>query len=254
MNNLSRKLEELNAQLVNVVTFWIGVTLTIVGVTVVSINTDLQVIFISVGASLIASSVIVFISSKYLIRQSRIKDIIEIWGLENIFRTRAEMNISSNKHLEEIEASLDIVAFGLRSFRDNKSDLIANKVKKGLKIRILTINPNSIFLVQREKDEKDVRGHMRNTIIQLSKWIDWLNAQGVSENQVQIKYYDTLPLDFYFRSDDSLYIGPYIYGKTSQQTISYEFRVNSRGYDYWKSYFDSLWNDTDFARKDYNSF
>ena len=43
-----------------------------------------------------------------------------------------------------------------------------------------------------------------------------------------------------------------LYGKPSQQTISFEYRTNSLGYDYWNSYFNTVWDDPEFAKDGYN--
>lgn len=64
---------------------------------------------------------------------------------------------------------------------------------------------------------------------------------------VQVKYYNSLPEDFYFRVDDHVFIGPYLYGISSQQTISYEFKGAAKGASYYKDYFEHLWNDPDFC-------
>ena len=123
-----------------------------------------------------------------------------------------------------------------------------------MKVRILTMNPNSIFLAQRDKDENEVPGQIKYTILNLESWINNLKKLGPNSDNVTIKYYNTLPLNFYFRQDEYLYVGPYLYGLTSQQTISYEFKIGSYGYDYWTKYFDSLWENDSFAKNNYKEF
>ena len=44
------------------------------------------------------------------------------------------------------------------------------------------------------------------------------------------------------RHYNNLYIGPYLYGKESQQTISYRFNSDGDGYKYYTEYFNMLWN------------
>ncbi len=248
VRNVPKRLEELNAELVNAVTLWMGVAVIALGTLVGARSSDLQVILVSVGTSLVASATVVYLSSRYLVRQSRAKDIIETWGLEGIYRTRAEMNVSCDAHLAGAECELDIIAFGLRSLRDSQSDLILAKVKKGLRMRVLTISPDSPFLAQRERDENEIAGQIQRTIVQLAAWVKQLSSHALRSDQVQIKFYDALPLDFYLRVDGHVYVGPYLRGKTSQQTVSYEFRGNSAGYEYWKGYFESLWADGSFAK------
>jgi len=143
---------------------------------------------------------------------------------------------------------MDICAFGLRSLRHDKGRLIESRVKNGLKIRILAPHPESIFLKQREKDELVSEGSMRDSITQLIKWLEHLKSIAPNDEDVSIKLYDTLPLDFYFRQDDFLYIGPYLFGKDSLQTPSWEYRANTKIFDIYTTYFEELWCNSDFSK------
>lgn len=248
LKSINDKLEAINAELVNSITFCIGFAVVLWGA-LSGYTTAIGTILISIGTSLIASSVVVFISTKYMFKQNKIKDIIEKWGMIGIYDTRAKMNDSANISLENNENNLDIIAFGLRNFRDAQTDIIKQKVSQGMQIRILTINPKSKFLEQREKDEKELPGQIANTIVQLDSWVEEIKQMQIRDKQVQIKFYDTLPLDFYFRLDNRLFIGPYLYGKTSQQTISYEYSYSSVGFEYYVNYFENLWNDETFAKE-----
>jgi hypothetical protein len=88
----------------------------------------------------------------------------------------------------------------------------------------------------------------------LQRWINKLKEISPNKNNIQLKFYDKLPLQSYYRQDDYIYTGPYLYGKPSQQTISYEYRKNSLGYEYWDSYFRFIWEDTNFAKDHYEEF
>ncbi|WRQ32332.1 hypothetical protein U5907_07030 [Bacteroidales bacterium MB20-C3-3] len=241
-----KKIEELNANAVNLITFFSGIILVLIAI-LVNIEKPIGLLLISIGTSIIASSIVVYLSSKYLFKQNKIKEIIEKWGLSGIYRTRAEMNLSCNDQLNVAKCNIDIIAFGLKGFRETQTDLVLSKVKSGINIRIITINPNSSLLTHREKDEGEVVGQIKNTILQLDKWVFDLKKYG----NVKIKYYDTLPFDFYFRIDNKIYVGPYLYGQSSQQTISYEFSINSQGFDYYISYFEKLWNDNNLLKDNY---
>jgi hypothetical protein len=240
------KLKNINAKLVNYLIMSIGIILIIISVNI-GTNIVLGQILISTGTSLLASTIVVLISSKYLFKQNEIKKIIEKWGITGIYRTRAHMNEFTNIDLEKNINKLDIIAFGLKSFRHSKGEFIKLKVKQGMKIRILTIDPNSSFLSEREKVEECIDGEIRETIKQLTMWIESLKKYQVSDNQVEIKFYNSLPLDFYFGLDNSIYIGPYLFGIDSQQTISYSFKYNTEGYDYYSIYFEKLWNNSEFC-------
>ena len=54
-----------------------------------------------------------------------------------------------------------------------------------------------------------------------------------------------MTLDFYWRTDNVIYIGPYWNGYESQQTITYKFLKGGKGFKMYSDYFEKLWeNDT----------
>jgi len=250
LERIHSKLERTNATLINHVVFWVGLCFVLLGFFIKPI--DWRNVFISVGCSLVASSVASFLTSKYLVRISRVKKIVEYWGLESIYPTRQEMNQSTDNAFIGMESNLDIIAWGLKSFRDAKDSLIKTKVQSGLKIRIIAPHPDSVYVAQREHDEKEVHGQIRQTILHLGSWVDELKSMSPDAANVQIKYYNSLPEDFYFRVDDYIFIGPYRYGISSQQTISYEFKGPSNGFRDYSEYFEKLWNDSAFCTVDCN--
>ncbi len=242
---IDETLEKVNASLVNAIIAAIGLVCVLAAFLVGQEKS--QDILLSVGCSLIASSVVSFLTSKYLVRLNRVKRIIEHWGLEAIYGTRQEMNRSTEIALESLENNLDIIAWGLKSFRDAKDKIIREKVKRGLKIRFITLAPDSDYVRQREVDEKESPGQIKNTILHLQKWIEELQKIAPDPKNVQVKYYNSLPEDFYFRVDESVFVGPYLWGISSQQTISYEFKGSSRGTLYYRDYFERLWNSPEFC-------
>lgn len=92
---INRTLERINASLINAIIFCIGVISLFAAFFIINLN--YKNVLISVGCSLIASSIVSYLTSKYLMRMSRVKRIIEHWGLEAIFETRQEMNRSTDR-------------------------------------------------------------------------------------------------------------------------------------------------------------
>lgn len=244
-------LEDLNAELVNLISFLAGMLLIAAGIIIDSYDKNIAVILISVGSSLVASTIIVYLTSQYLIRNRQIQDLIENWGLIGIYKTRSEMNVRANITFKDIKNELDMIAFGLKAFRNAKGHEVEEKVKQGLKIRILTINPYSPYVAQRERDENEVSGQITKTILDMQIWIERLKTLSPNKDNIQLKFCDNLTIESYYRQDDYIYTGPYLYGKPSQQTISYEYKRESIGYQYWSRYFQTLWDDPAFAKFDY---
>lgn len=202
---------------------------------------DWKNIQISVACSILASNIIMFLTSEYMLRSQRRAEIIDRWGVEAIYRTRAEMNTSTNISLSKCKDTVEIVAFGLKSFRETKSDEVEKLLGKGVSIKILTIDSDSKILDFVDEREELIAGSTKKAIESLTSWVTALKDKS-KNHDIEIRFYDALPLDFYFKVDERIYVGPYLKGISSQQTISYEFS-RGEGYSYWSRYFSKLWED-----------
>lgn len=202
----------------------------------------------SVGGSLIAASAISLLYYPMHAYERNTYALVKEWGLEGIYVSRAKMNGSTARQFKHTQQDLEYISFGLKSLRDSgKSKTIEDKVKKGMRVKILTLNPDSSYVAQREREEGGVPGEIKEQIKQLTAWMRRLYYFSPKPGSVEMKYYDAMPLEFYCRQDDRIYTGPYQYRRGSQQTISFEFRAGSEGYNYYLEYFQQLWNDPDFS-------
>lgn len=203
-----------------------------------------QCIWISVGCSLLASGIVIL--AQELLLEGKKVDPLEEWGLEKIYETRAEKSKESDPELDKAKEQLDVIAFGLKSFRSKHTKRVEKILKRGVNVRILTMNPNedNLFLKQREHEEEETEGQIRNSIVQLVKWADNLNSRNYA-GKIEIKGYKCMTLDFYWRVDNDIYVGPYWYHVGSQQTITYKFHKGGKGFDTYSDYFEELWNDND---------
>lgn len=237
-----------NKTLTNFIIALIGIIVIIVGGNLKSKN--MQNISMGIGTSFLASAIIVLITSALVEDDSESEIRLKKWGIEAIYSTRSEMNISCDHYLQNAK-TIDVIAFGLRSWRDSQAKLIKKLLKEGCMIRILTMDPDCENLKQREKDELQEEGSIGFTIRQLTNWAEKLNKKGYT-GKITIKYYNAQPLNFMFLMDNRLFCGPYEYGKGSQQTISYEFSKNGDAYSYYSDYFDSLWENQAFCSEKTN--
>ncbi len=226
----------------------VGLLIIIVGITIVLIDVfwlkTTQNIWISVGCSLLASGIIIL--TQVLLIEGKHLDPLEEWGLEKIYETRAEKNKDSDPKLDKAKEQVDIVAFGLKSFRAKHTKKVEKLLRNKINIRILTMNPDGTnpFLKQREIEEEETEGQIKNSIDQLVNWANKLNSHKYP-GQIEVKGYKCMTLDFYWRVDNEIYIGPYWYHVGSQQTITYKFCKGKKGFDIYKDYFETLWNDND---------
>ncbi len=166
------------------------------------------------------------------------------WRLERIFKTRAEKNTESDPKLEKHDIKvLDGIAFGLSSFRCNRKYDVLMCLRNGMNMRLLTMNPYTEFAKQRAIEENVHPDSIRNSIIELVDWINNLNRES-DNGKIEIKYYNAMTLDFYWRIDNDLYVGPYMYKTVSQQTVTAKFSKGGKGFNLYTHYFENLWNDS----------
>jgi hypothetical protein len=228
-----------SGRVTNIIIGLLGIILILVSI-IAGKEKTFSIVLISIGTSMLSSALVSGISSRYLIQQTNMMNMIEYWGIDGIYRTQAEINNEANEILKNAK-SLDINAMGLKGYRDSQGELIKKRVMNGMRLRILTIDPNSKFLSVVDATEGVVEGATKSTIESLLQWVSQLKEVQLFNGQVEIKTYDHYPYDFYFCIDGTVFTGPY-QAKTSQQTITYKFIAKGVGSEYYKQNFESLWN------------
>lgn len=204
-----------------------------------------QNLWISIGCSLIASAIVILVNA-WLVER-KVVDPLEGWKITKIYKRRSEKSADSDPKIKKVKNNLDVVAFGLKSFRENHSADIQKCLYNGTVIRILTMSPDSDFISQREKEENETEGQIKNTIYGLIEWAKDINAKTKKAKNskkighIEIRGYDCMTLDFYWRMDNELYVGPYWYGMSSQQTITYKFDEGGEGFKAYADYFEKIW-------------
>ncbi len=204
--------------------------------------------WVGIGGSLVASGLVIILQSIFV---DRVKvNELDKWGLERIYYTRSEQNTDTDPQLRKAKYQIDAVVFGLKSFRDKHGHLIETCLSRGVNIRILTMDPEGAFIAQREREEKVSEGSIRQTIEQLVIWANQLNEQN-KRGKIEIRGYSCMTLDFYWRVDDTVCIGPYWYGTDSLQTITYKYVDDDEkglGFKQYVEHFDKLWDEPGLTR------
>lgn len=203
-------------------------------------------LLLNIGCSLIASSLVILLTT-FLVDVKR-ENPLDEWGIFKIYSTRAEKNADSDPELDHAKYQIDAVAFGLGNFRSKYSSKVEVCLRKGVNIRILTMNPDSDLVHIREKEENAIEGQIEKSIRDLVVWADKLNSENRNKGKIIVKGYDCMTLDFYWRVDNELFIGPYWYGQPSNQTITYAFKEGGKGFAQYTSYFESLWDNKENVR------
>lgn len=226
-----------------------GLAIILVGIALCIISayteTPWDNISLSVGCSLIASGLVILMHD-FFIERKTVSELDE-WKIEKIYSTRAERNSEADPNLEKSRYCIDGIAFGLSTFRNMYGAKIETCLKKGVQIRLLTMDPEGSFIEFREAEEKTSAGGIKDTITEMIAWANALNQKNY-KGKIVIKAYKCMTLDYYWRVDNELYVGPYWYGYKSSDTITYKFSSDGRGFQHYSEYFEKLWNDRDLVK------
>lgn len=227
-----------------------GIVVLLVGV-VLSLNSEnsndiLALILINLGTATVAGGIAAIINTLLITDQEKGTSDIFDWKITNIYWNRSEMNTTCDYELENCKQSLDFVAFGLKSFRSAVGDVVEKKLEQGIQVRILTIDPHSIFLAQKEAEEDSQEGALAREIEGLIQWVHTLKVNNPT-HKIEIKQYDGLPQFSYQRIDGSIFVGPNLFGKISQKCITYKYEKGGKGFDYFSKYYDEIWNNNKYA-------
>ena len=220
----------------------VGIGLCIVSAYVI---TPWDNILLSIGCSLIASGLVILMHDFFVERKPAL--LLDEWKIEKIYSTRAEKSAESDPELNYAKYCIDVVAFGLASFRSKHKSKVEACLRKGINFRIITMDPDSQYVNDRDKEENQSVGTTKYSIQQLIEWADNLNSKNM-RGKIIVKGYSCMTLDFYWRVDDALYVGPYWYGTSSQQTITYKFLSGGKGFSQYTEYFESLWENKQLCK------
>ena len=236
MNNFKKYIRK-NSTIAEMVILFTGIILILIGERLAFS------VLLGVGSSIVASAVVVFMTDVFLGGDDR--EIVKQWGLESVYRTRGEMNSSCDVYLKKARF-LNIIAFGLKSFRETQQKQVERILKNGGNIRIITMRPHCNNLKEREKDEMLPEDGISLSIEQLINWAKQLNDKHY-KGKVELRWHEHQPVDFLFMMDNRLFCGPYEFGKDSQQSVSFEYNNSGIAYEYYRNYFNKLWNDKEFC-------
>lgn len=207
---------------------------------VYALSYDCNKLLTNLGCSIIASSLFLLLLT--LFTENDKKDPLDEWGIAKVYETRSAKNDDSDPALDHAKFCVDGIAFGLSSFRSKNASRVEDCLRRGVNFRFLVMHPESQFVAAREEEEDVQPGQIASSINKLVEWADGLNEKGY-KGKITVKGYKCMTLDFYWRVDNEIFMGPYWYKRLSQTTITYKFEPFGRCYDAYKDYFENLWAD-----------
>jgi len=228
--------------LINIIILGIGYYFINKGVSLSSspCTTTSSNIYISIGASLIAAGIVVFLDlwKNFSISKifEKIQNIINEGGIEQLFNKR---DIDRYDDLvNNLTKSIDICGYSLTGFFDSFSNKLKEKFQQNprIKIRVIFVDCDSEASKTREKIEEKASGTLK------SRFETFKNFFNSCDN-VEIRLIDFPLSSMIFRIDDALFVGPHFYKKQSKATLTMELKRNKWMYDEYQKEFDRIWDD-----------
>lgn len=255
--------------IINILTGLVGIIILLCAIILKNkliIDDTIHTIMLSIGTSIIASSVVSWIGEKYLFESKRINDIIKIWKLYGFYETKAKMNIDSNECLENCSGAIDIIAEGMYNFLSAKSFLLEKLMENGVKIRIISCD-NAVMLKRKSEDESFGKGGADTEIWKILNLKHTVDSWKEKKYQVELKFHSSYPAFSYLRIDSFIFVSPNLWMHPSQQTFAISFIQEGKGANYFKREFENLWrsqfvhdkcelanNEPDIEKDEKNSF
>lgn len=141
--------------------------------------------------------------------------------------------------LSRMTSHLDVLAWGLASFREDYGDHLLGWVARGIRIRLLLVNPNSLQgrMLCDLQDEVEGRAH-GSTANDIGSF---LAAVQHVEGSLEIRISSYHPGINMFRVDEDIFFGPYLAPSVSRNAPTGILSNGHWLYDTLLAHFDWLW-------------
>ena len=227
---------------INIIIFFVGVVMLLLGQTQY-MSVTANSVLIGIGCSVIASSIVAYLNYFYSVRKSFANRITEKLGLKTFHYAKDEMpdiNSSSETAILNASKQMDMIGYNFNSLSIMYGDLIKEKVKNGLQIRIMAVNPESININEMEYYNYNT---IRGKAMDLDAWVKYLKSIAPDRENVQLRLLNTLIQNTYLRVDGHVFITPFAYmnSMNSMKRISYEFSERKKGFLYYTEVFEKMW-------------
>jgi hypothetical protein len=164
-------------------------------------------------------------------------------GLIEIFPARAvRIRDQYDRRLADAHSRVDVLGFGLRSFREDYGARIVELAQRA-RVRLLLLDPTfpdtAPYALQRDQEERNPAGSISRDVREFL--IQVLPRTADPSAGIQLRLYRALPMVNIFRVDDEMFWGPYLIGDQSRNAPT--LLVRSGGYLFARllAHFELLW-------------
>lgn len=222
---------------VNFMIFIIGVVILFLGQASFMSETYKNV-FLGIGCSVIASAIVAYLNYIYSKASFYAKNIKGKLGLESYDSLEPEKPEYSGFEEDIIKTTkqIDLMGYFFKALRYKHSDLIKDKVRSGLQVRFLAVNPGCISM----KEMEETRLGMDS--MELDAWVKELKNIAPAKEKVQLRFINHEIQNTYIRSDDHIYVTPFAH-MTNMPRLTYKFSENTEGFLCYADIFEKTWNE-----------
>lgn len=234
----------------NTINLWlcVGGTISILFGAILGGSSWYVTILLGLGGSVLASGIVGLISALYIHEYEAVKTVSTDVGFNSMCLTRNDMNKSIAENMTRARHYLDYTAFGLTSLREQNESGVIHCLEQGVTIRIITVDPYHPILEDADRFEGKRADRTAESICDLCLWVEKLNAADYP-GKIEIRYSPFAPREFYCRVDDSIFIGPYRFEKSSQQVITFKYQRPGDAFQDYSEYFEAIWKDKNYCRE-----
>ncbi len=171
------------------------------------------------------------------------------WGMNSIYTSQESERYFMNYHRMHFWKSMDIVvSYNIQAFLKDKVREISVMGKIGSKIRILLLDPESKYVEIVEKASGMKSGEYAYYALQIQNFMMRVEQTSVEDTvvDIEIKYYDALPLDNMLRAYDVVFAYDSKQG-SENNFMSYSFEHDLNGYNFYRTLFEEKWKDGSFC-------
>ena len=174
---------------------------------------------------------------------------VTAWGFHSIFETAGQERYFMDFHRVHFWENTDVIlTFDIKNFLKDKIHEMAVMARMGSKLRILMLDPQSKYVRPLEKSAGMASGEYAYYVLQVQSFALQIEQEVLDTKavEIQIKYYDDLPLDNLFCAGDM------VFAYNNKQTIdgtvmSCSYEKGCVGYQFYTKLFEEKWNDADFS-------
>jgi hypothetical protein len=204
------------------------------------------------SASLVATGITGFVllfHNFFVDRREQLQNRLYETGMRSAFDGRSIVIKSEYASRLKSSSRIDIIGFGLSSFRQDYGDQFGH-LARSMKIRILLLDPSfpspdHSYADQRDVEEGNAKGSISRDVEAFIKISS--AARASYPDNFQVRLLKCLPSVNYFRFDNEVLWGPYLVANQSRNMPTFLVAKGAFLFDRLSDHFEKLWSSSELS-------